>query len=592
MSKKRKWNDDYIRYGFTCVTEADGTQRPQCMLCSIVFANANLKSSRLNEHFNNRHGGTDAGHDLNSLKIKRERFDRSGTLSELGFVSVEKPLLQASYEVALLCAREKEAHTIAEELLKPCALEMAKIMLGTEAEKKLKQIPLSNDIIRSRINDMSRDILQQVITDLKASPVKVSIQLDESTDVSCCSQLVAFVRYVKEKEVVEEFLFCKPLETTAKATDVFSLVKEFFLEQGMTLNMCGSICTDGAPIMLGNKSDFATLVKKEAPHVTVTHYVLHRHALATKTLPEKLKTVLSVVVRAVNFIRGRAVNHRLFASFCDEIGDEHSVLLYHTEVRWLSRGRVLTHVFELHEEIMQFLRNQGSEIADHFENREFILSLAYLADVFMHLNELNMSMQGTAMNMITAREKLSAFTKKLPVWIKRIESGNFANFPSLDEAASAEEELPIANEVKEHLQELIQSFQGYFHLEEGSVAQGWIRDPFLFNLDSMDDNDMMKDDLVELQTNDRIRMEFETMQLDMFWCAQLQTFPQLAGRALEVLVPFATTHLCEAGFSTLLHIKTKAGNCLDASDDMRLALSKKEPRLNSIINEKQQQKSH
>ncbi|XP_068201816.1 protein FAM200C-like [Palaemon carinicauda] len=290
--------------------------------------------------------------------------------------------------------------------------------------------------------------------------------------------------------------------------------------------------------------------------------------------------------------KGRAVNHRLFASFCEEIGAEHSVLLYHTEVRWLSRGRVLTRVFELHEEIMQFLRNQGSEIADHFENREFILSLAYLADVFMHLNELNVSMQGTAMNMITAREKLSALTRKLPMWIKCIESGNFANFPSLDEAASAEEELPILSEVKEHLQELIQSFQGYFHLEEGSVAQRWIRDPFLFNLDSMDDNDIMKDDLVELQTNDRIRMEFEKMQLDMFWCAQLQAFPQLARRALEVLVPFATTYLCEAGFSTLLHVKTKARNRLDASDDMRRALSKKEPRLNNIINEKQQQKSH
>ena len=293
MSKKRKWNDDYIRYGFTCMTEADGTQRPQCILCSTVFANANLKPSRLNEHFNNRHGGTDAGHDLNSLKIKRERFDRSGTLPKLGFVPVEKPLLQASYEVALLCAKKKKAHTIAEELVKPCALEMAKIVLGTEAEKKLKQIPLSNDIIHSRIHDMSQDVLQQVITDLKASPVRVSIQLDESTDVSFCSQLMAFVRYVKEKEVVEEFLFCKPLKTTAKATDVFSLVKEFFLEHEMTLNMCGSICTDGAPVMLGNKSGFATLVKKEVPHVTVTHCVLHRHELATKTLPEKLKTFIS-----------------------------------------------------------------------------------------------------------------------------------------------------------------------------------------------------------------------------------------------------------------------------------------------------------
>ena len=42
---------------------------------------------------------------------------------------------------------------------------------------------------------------------------------------------------------------------------------------------------DGAPVMLGNKFGFAALVKKEAPNVTVTHCMLHRHALAAKSLP-------------------------------------------------------------------------------------------------------------------------------------------------------------------------------------------------------------------------------------------------------------------------------------------------------------------
>ena len=37
MSKKRKWNDAYVQYGFTFIAEKDGTQRPQlscAALCS------------------------------------------------------------------------------------------------------------------------------------------------------------------------------------------------------------------------------------------------------------------------------------------------------------------------------------------------------------------------------------------------------------------------------------------------------------------------------------------------------------------------------------------------------------------------------
>jgi len=34
------------------------------------------------------------------------------------------------------------------------------------------------------------------------------------------------------------------------------------------------------------------------------------------------------------------------------------------------------------------------------------------------------------------------------------------------------------------------------------------------------------------------------MQLDTFWCMQLNASPQLAKAALKVLVPFATNNLC------------------------------------------------
>ena len=156
---------------------------------------------------------------------------------------------------------------------------------------------------------MSEDILEQVVADINASPAKISLQVDESTDVSNCSQLIAVIRYVKNKEIEESFLFCQSLKTTSQGKDVFDMIKEFFLKHQIHLDKIGSICTDGAPAMLGNCSGFAALLRKEIPNLKSTHCFFHRHALAAKTLPLKVKKALQICVKVVNTIRGGALNH-------------------------------------------------------------------------------------------------------------------------------------------------------------------------------------------------------------------------------------------------------------------------------------------
>jgi len=70
---------------------------------------------------------------------------------------------------------------------------------------------------------------------------------------------------------------------------------------------------------------------------------------------------------------------------------------------------LFTRVFELRREIEQFLGQRIRGIAERFENEKIILSLEYLADIFSHLNELNTSMQGTGMNMITSQLRKGYF---------------------------------------------------------------------------------------------------------------------------------------------------------------------------------------
>ena len=174
--------------------------------------------------------------------------------------------------------------------------------------------------------------------------------------------------------------------------------------------MIGSVCSDGAPAMLGNRSGFAAMLKEEIPELKMTHCLLHRQALAFKTLPTCLKDTLNSCVKIINYIRGRALNHRLFLSLCQDVNqnDKH-VLLYHTEVRWLSRGRVQNRFLHLRKEIKRFLEDRNSDLVVCFESVEFIQMTAYLADIFNHLNELNLSLQGKEMNMIKSVGEVEIF---------------------------------------------------------------------------------------------------------------------------------------------------------------------------------------
>ena len=91
------------------------------------------------------------------------------------------------------------------------------------------------------------------------------------------------------------------------------------------------------------------------------------------------------------------------------MGSEFEVLLYYSNVRWLSRGKVLNRVFALRVELAVFLREHQHFHADCFENSEFILVLAYMADIFGNLNQ---QMQGSGVNIIEAEKHLKAFQKK------------------------------------------------------------------------------------------------------------------------------------------------------------------------------------
>ena len=48
-----------------------------------------------------------------------------------------------------------------------------------------------------------------------------SLQVDDSTDISGKTQLLAFIGFIKNEKFVSEYLFFKDLQTTTKGEDIF-----------------------------------------------------------------------------------------------------------------------------------------------------------------------------------------------------------------------------------------------------------------------------------------------------------------------------------------------------------------------------------
>ncbi|CAM2096980.1 unnamed protein product [Caretta caretta] len=99
------------------------------------------------------------------------------------------------------------------------------------------------------------------------------------------------------------------------------------------------------------------------------------------------------VVQIVNFICARPLHSHQFVELVAQIETEYGDLIMHTEVCWLSHGKVLDSFLALLPEIKQFLA-QKSQVFPELEDENWIWDVAFFVDITGHLNALKESLQG------------------------------------------------------------------------------------------------------------------------------------------------------------------------------------------------------
>ena len=75
------------------------------------------------------------------------------------------------------------------------------------------------------------------------------------------------------------------------------------------------------------------------------------------------------------------------------MGCDHQNLLFHSEIRSLSRGEVLKRLYELRKEVGLFLIDKKCYLPHYFQDKKWVAMLAYLSNIFSYINELNLKLQ-------------------------------------------------------------------------------------------------------------------------------------------------------------------------------------------------------
>nr|XP_015927934.1 protein FAM200A-like [Parasteatoda tepidariorum] len=114
--------------------------------------------------------------------------------------------------------------------------------------------------------------------------------------------------------------------------------------------------------MTGSQKGFISYLKKKFPDVLAVHCVIHRQHLVARHLSERLFQPLQHVIREVNKIRNNSLNDRLFNQLCVDNDEDFNGLIFHTEVRWLSKGNCLTRFYNLFDSVIEFLENKDREM--------------------------------------------------------------------------------------------------------------------------------------------------------------------------------------------------------------------------------------
>ena len=196
--------------------------------------------------------------------------------------------------------------------------------------------------------------------------------------------------------------------------------------------------------------------------------------------------------------------------------------------------------------------------------------------------------------MFKPADKFAAFKAKLELRGRRVNVGIFDMFQTLTEILKETEPGPSFSQlVHDQLAQLSEEFEHYFPTTEDSpTGKERIRDPFVNKPGELTLSVLEEDQLLEIANDNGLKSMLETTSSVHMLCKVKAEYHEVATKALKSLLPFPTSYLCEAGFSSVTATKTRLRSRLDVNKPLRVSLSPVTPRWDNLVAGKQAQGFH
>lgn len=613
-SFQTSWTTDY---GF--VQQND---RAICVLCreSVVF-----RTSSVQRHFQIKHESSfkDNADKREAIQRASKQYEKQSTFFSKVFQG-KNQVTECSFKIAQSLAQKGRPFTDG-EFMKQTFLSTGEILFDDLPNKdtilaRIRDIPASARTIERRITEMTQNVQKQQRDAIKRSFV-FSVALDESVDINDIARLAIVARYFDDGSVYEELICLLPLQGTTRGEDIFSEFVKHFEKRNIDLNKKFCVTTDGAPAMIGRHKGFVSLlIERMGRSVLNFHCIIHQESLCAKISAGSLKSVMDRVVKIVNYIVGRSsLIHRQFKAFLQELESAYSDIPLHNNVRWLSRGKVLSRFVQCLGEIKSFLLEKNQVDAyPELEDKNWICMLMFLTDITNHLSELNLKLQGSGKTVLDLYESWKSFKLKIDLFISDITTNTYKYFPNLKTYISSVDDGALIDEILKYMTNLKEEFieRGQDFDKHGPMFAFLIK-PDLMDFSSscfdislfswMDINDF---DLqyIEFKSSELWNTKFVELrrvlegdcqnhsnEILSCWMSLPEKFICLKKVAFAMLTAFGSSYICEQLFSHMRVILNPYRSRLTTDNSeacVTLKITRHEPDIRKLSKELQAQGSH